>query len=235
VSSTLTLSPAAARAFSHLAGDLRRVFESRFVALVAYGPTTSLGFAETVTIDDLEACSALVERWHHDGLNTPLVLTPEEFGRSLDAFPLEYQAILDRHVLIAGRDPFAGCRIDPADVRRACEAQARGHLLHLRQGWMEAGSHDHDLAHLVARSAAPLRSLLANVARLQGAPAGTDEELATFAEREVRMQGALVRSVLALDGTTAPPPGAAALMPQYLEAARSLWAFVDAWKSRART
>ena len=235
MSSTLSLPPTASRAFTRLAADLKRIFGDRFVALVAYGSSASLGFAETVTADDLDACGSLTERWHHEGLNTPLLLTPDEFRRSLDAFPLEYQAIIDRHVLIGGRDPFTGCQIRTDDLRRACEAQARAHLLHLRQGWMEAGPHDHELAELVARSATPLRSLLSNVAQLHGAPADTDDELTAFAEREAGMPGTLVREGLALDGTTEPSRTAAGLMPQYLEAARGLWAFVDAWKSHVRT
>jgi len=161
------------------------------------------------------------------------VLTPDEFRRSLDAFPLEYQAIMDRHVLVAGRDPFGGCRVDRQDLRRACEIQARGHLIHLRQGWMEAGSHAHALGALVVRSAAPLRALLSNVAALHGAPAATDADLSDFAAREAAMPAGVVVAVLALEhaGHDA-EPGAAALLPEYLEASERLWRFVDAWKSR---
>jgi hypothetical protein len=234
VAPPLTLSAESSRAFSRLSHDLTRVFGPRFEALVAYGPTTSLAFAESITADDLEACGALVENWHREGLATPLMITAEEFRRSLDAFPLEYQSILDRHVVIAGRTPFDGARIAPEDLRRACEVQARGHLIHLRQGWMEAGSHDHLLAVLVARSATPLRGLLTNVARLHGSTAATNDELAAFAEREIGMSGAVVRGVLALDGVAEPRPQTAELLPPYLDAAGRLWALVDAWKSHAR-
>jgi hypothetical protein len=233
VTAPLTLSAASARAFNRLAADLARVFGARFVALVAYGPAASVGFAETITADDLEACGVLADTWHRDALTTPLVVTPDEFRRSLDAFPLEYQAILDRHLLIAGRDPFAGCRIDAGDLRRACETQARSHLIHLRQGWMEAGAHAHALTELVARSAAPLRALLTNVARLQGAAPASAEDLAAFAEREAGMSGEVVRAVLALEG--GPPehgPDAAPLLRAYLEATGRLWAYVDAWKQQ---
>ena len=231
----LPLSASSSRAFARLAADLTRIFRDRFVALVAYDPAASLGFVETLTADDLEACSALVETWHREALATPLVLTPDEFRRSLDAFPLEYQAILDRHVLVAGRDPFGGCRIDAADLRRACETQARSHLIHLRQGWMEAGAHPHELVGLVARSAAPLRALLTSVAELQGVKVASADELAAFAEREAGMAGAVVRAVLALENTTPEhDQDVRSLLPAYLEAAGRLWSFIDAWKSRRR-
>jgi len=132
--SALALLPRAQKAFEQLAADLARVFGPRFVALVAYGPRTSAAFARDVTAADFEALAVLVPTWHKEGLATPLVLTPEEFARSLDAFPLEYQAILDHHVVIAGTNPFVGVQVSADDLRRACELQAKAHLIHLRQG-----------------------------------------------------------------------------------------------------
>src|SRR5262245_14003468 len=117
----LALPATSLRAFQRLAADLGRIFGPRFVALVAYSHTARLAFTETLADDDLEACGAMVQAWRHDGLATPLLLTPGEFRRSLDAFPLEYQAILDRHAIIAGRFPFDGCRVGDVDLRRAVE------------------------------------------------------------------------------------------------------------------
>ena len=65
------------------------------------------------------------------------MLAADEFARSLDAFPFEFSAILADHAVVSGKNPFEGLRVEPADLRRACEVQARGHLLHLRQGYME--------------------------------------------------------------------------------------------------
>ena len=108
--------------------------------------------------DDLQALAPLTNTWHRDGLDTPLLITPHEFDRSLDAFPLEYQAMLDRHVIIAGESPFTGARPSDVDLRRACEVQAKAFLIHLRQGWLQASDHAHDREHLLSDSAAPLRS-----------------------------------------------------------------------------
>ena len=52
------------------------------------------------------------------------------------------------------------------DLRRACEAQARGHLVHLREGYIEAAGDRKTVSALVAASVAPFRALVANVARL---------------------------------------------------------------------
>ena len=79
------------------------MFGDRFVALVAYDPERAASRSPPAsTPRDLDALGALAEAWHHDGLATPLVMTPDEFRRSLDTFPLEYQAIIDHHVVIAG-------------------------------------------------------------------------------------------------------------------------------------
>jgi hypothetical protein len=227
----IVLSPPFRRAFDRLPEDLARVFGPALAAVVAHGPASSVVFAEAIAADDLDACAALVDVWHRDGLSTPLVLTPDEFKRSLDAFPLEYQAIVDRHVLIAGRDPFAGVTTNPEDLRRACEVQARSHLIHLREGWLSAAGHRDDLAEMIEASAAPLRALLANIARLQGEPSSTVDELTRIAEVSAGMPPDLVRAVLGLE--TAPEQSHALVgrLREYLEASERLWAAVDAWRS----
>ena len=228
MSSPIPLSPTTRRAFDRMAGDCRRVFDSRLVALVATSPTSAVVFARTVEAADLEALGTLTEAWHHDGLATPLLLTPDEFRRSLDAFPLEYQAIADRHVVVAGTPPFEGIAVDAQHLRRACEVQAKGHLIHLRQGWMEAVGHDDQLAALVAESATPLRALLANVGRLHGS-GGDDERSALGGARAASLDEALISEVLALEEHPLQARHLVRRLPDYLHASERLWAFVDGW------
>jgi hypothetical protein len=228
----LVLSPRSRRAFDRMATDLERVFGARFVALVAYAERASVAFAATVGVDDLEALAPLVEHWHRDGAPTPLVMTPEEFARSLDVFPLESQAILQRHVLVAGRDPLAGLTVAPEDVRRACEVHAKGHLLHLRQGWIDAAGHADRLADLAVRSAGPFRALTASLARLSGAGADSDEQLAAFIATTTAAPADLAREVLSLEGSPDAARNVAARMGAYLALSERLWQFVDTWAPR---
>jgi len=208
------------------------VFGTRFVALVAHGTSASVAFAESLGPDDLHALGPLVEIWHRDGLATPLVMTPDEFRRSLDAFPLEYQSILDHHVVIAGTPPFAGAEVPREDLRRACEIQARGHLIHLREGWIEAGGHDDHLIELLVHSAAPFEALIANVARLSGAPAAGDDDLAAFAESTLGLPSAVVAAILDLNRHPEHGRTALAMLPEYLSASESLWDAVDRWRDQ---
>ena len=229
----IVLSPAARRAFERMAGDCQRVLGGRFVALIAHAPGAAAVFADRIAAADLDALAVLAEQWHREGLDTPLLMTPDEFDRSLDAFPLEYQAMIDGHVLIAGRDPFTRRTIDAADLRRACEVQAKSHLIHLRQGWLEAGGHDDELDELVERSAVPLRALLTSLARLTGHDAASDTALAEFAEAQAGMRAEIVSRVLTShSGAGGGHRRPADLLPDYLGAAEQLWRFVDTWRAR---
>ncbi len=220
---------------TRLSADLQRVFDDRFVALVAYGPTRTAGFCRSLRADDLAALAPLADRWHRDGLDTPLLLTPEEFAKSLDAFPLEYEAILDRHELIAGILPFGDVRPAEADLRRACEVQAQSFLIHLRQGWVHAADHHDDQIVLLQQSAAPLRALLSNVARLTSTDRATldDGALVRAVEDRIGLPASVLEGVLALDAF---PERAEHLLhapeffPAYLLAAETLWTYIDSWR-----
>jgi hypothetical protein len=228
----LTLAASARRAFDRLAGDVARVFRSRLSAVIATSSSASVVFAHSITSGDLDAVSALVEIWHREGLETPLLLTDAEFRRSLDTFPVEYQAIIDRHVVIAGHPPFQDAIVPLDHLRRACEVQAKGHLIHLREGWLEAAGHDEALAALLVRSAGPLRALLTNVARLHGTDA-SDGDRAMAGARLAGLPEGLVGDILALDESPNRGHHLIGELPAYLSASEALWAFVDTWRSRS--
>ena len=208
------------------------MFRDRLVAFVATGTTTSVAFADGIQTGDLEALGSLVETWHKDGLDTPLLMTPHEFHRSLDTFPLEYQSIIDRHVVIAGDPPFTGVSVPVDQLRRACEVQAKGHLIHLRQGWLEAAGHGERLQRLAAQSAGPLRLLLMNVARLDRTAPTTGADPAQAGATLAGLPGALIERILKLEDATDRPAVTADDMREYLAASEKLWAFVDAWHGR---
>jgi hypothetical protein len=152
-----------------LSAQLADIFGQRLKMLAAFGtgPQTC-AVVETLSIDDLGRCAALSAGWKRAGLDAPLFILQSELTRALDAFPLEFSEILATRRLIAGTDLFASLAVPAEDLRRACEVQARGHLVHLREGFVEASTDDPSIARLVAASAVPFRALLANVARLDG-------------------------------------------------------------------
>jgi hypothetical protein len=201
--------------------DMREMFADRLRSVVAYAitdrtpetPQPTLVIVDALTPADLRACAALVVKWHESGLATPLLLEASEFERSLDAFPYEFGAIIADHAIVSGENPFAGLQVDPADIRRACEIQARSHLLHLREGYIETQGRSDALAELIARSAAPLSALLRSVGRLKGVSAA---------------DGVLAQ-VAGLNGKELSPEAARRLFPDYLSAVEYLTNEIDRW------
>lgn len=212
-----------AEALADLQRDLREVFNSRLRSLVVHDlhgshdmPVATMALVEALSPNDLRACANYVGRWHDRGLATPLLLGLEEFTRALDAFPFEFGAILAHHEVVYGPDPFAGLRVDPGDLRRACEVQARSHLLHLREAFIETRGRDDLLAQLVARSSAPLAALLRNVSQLPQAPVAP----------------ALLLRIAELEPAgTVSADEARRLFPDYLLAIEQLVAALDRWSA----
>src|SRR5579872_4267498 len=179
-------------------------------------PTHTLAVVDALSADDLRACAAHIGAWHDAGLATPLVVGSKEFAASLDAFPLEFGAMIADHVVVSGKSPFEGAAVDPADLRRAVEVQARGHLLHLRQGFIEARGRSDAVAVLIVDSAPALAALLLSVARLDKSPnlsSGILSEVAGLAR---------VKEISNADADR--------LFPPYLAAVEQLVARIDGWK-----
>src|SRR5205823_5456140 len=159
----------------------------------------------------LHACARRVTAWHDEGLATPLMLPASDLERSLDVFPFELSAIIADHTVVSGRNPFDGLRVEPADLRWACEVQARSHLLHLREGYVEARGRDDALAVLIVRSAPAWASLLENMARLENKPAAQDEVTKLVGVKEISNEEAV------------------RIFPAYLDAAERLTKEADMW------
>ena len=223
-----------------LVADLRSVFGERLRSVVAYGPhmegvadapLACLALVSSLGVGDLESCARHAQRWDRAGLSTPLILPEDEFRRSLDAFPLEYGEIVRAHARVFGEDPFAGLVIAPDDLRRACETQVKSHLLHLREGFIEAGGRPSEVAALVTASAPAFAALLRNVGRLLGVHS-TDRMQATHdGARAAGIADGIASELLALEQRSTVPTGdPARLFPQYLAAVEQLARAVDTWR-----
>ncbi len=236
--------------FDRVREDLLAIFGERLRSLVAYhthfGIETGAGadappgagddhahamvVVDSLTYADLVAVAGRVGEWSKTGVATPLFLTREEFARSLDAFPLELSAIAGHHLLVAGADPFADIRIEPADLRRACETQARSHLLHLREGFLETHGEQLMVARLIAASVAPFRTLLLSLARLDGVHARSREALVAHASPMIGVPEALLDQVLGIRRPDDLDRGdVLRLYAAYLDAVERLARIVDGW------
>jgi hypothetical protein len=221
--------------------DLRAVFGQRLRSLVACGDASgeggvfanALAVVDNVTVDDLRACADRVASWHDAGLETPLILGAQEFGRSLDAFPYEFGAILADHVVVAGESPFEGLRVDPVHLRQACEIQARSHLLHLREGYLETRGRSDALAELISRSAAPFAALIRSVARLEGDGVADATTASAVVEQKLGLPaGSIAEIVRRSSGGSLTSEEARRMFTGYLGAVERLTQYIDRWHAR---
>jgi hypothetical protein len=248
---TGSLTPQQRAALDALAADLRAIFGARLWSIVAYGftaadlienPVRSLALVERVTFDDLSRAVPLAEAWRRRGLAVPLLLSRYEFERSLDVFPLEYGSIIANHVAIVGEDPFGAARVAAADRRRACEAQAKSHLIHLRENYLETQGNARLVAQLIAASAPAFRSLLVNLASLE--LEGLEDEvaggvhrdlgpatLAEVIERKIDVPAALIGEVLSSPSGLSTVADPTALLARYVDASERIWRYVDGWRT----
>ena len=236
-----TLSQIRRTALDSLASDLHRIFGNRLYSVCAYGDdessdadVRSIALVDRLAFEDLAACLPLVRQWDANRLAVPLILERDEFSRTLDVFPLEYGEIIANHVHVFGDNPFEGLTVADADLRRGCELQAKSHLIHLREGFLETGGDPRAVARLIGASAQGFRRLLSNLVALVGSGSvhHDDEDLPAAAERHLGVSSELTREVLAVAGsgpsTIADPT---ALLARYIGAVERLWEFVDTWKA----
>jgi hypothetical protein len=219
--------------------DLQHIFGERLQAVVAYGrpdvdPAPCLALVRSITAADLDECAARIGAWHRAGCATPLLLTRDEFAGSLDAFPIEYGEILETHRVLYGVDPFTGLTISVEDLRRECETLVKGHLVHLRENYLECAGRQSAVAALVAEAAPAFALILRRLARLDGAPADTNADLSAYASRRAGLDARVVGDVLAMAGQQSAGVDAVRVYPGYLAAVEQLWRFIDSWRVSAR-
>jgi hypothetical protein len=234
--------------------DLRQVVGERLRALVVYEAHGTFGDApgsgdgegrlrlapedlvhtlaliEEFGIEDMSRLARFAPAWEDKGLAVPLILAPGELGRSLDSFPLEYGQIIAHHAVIVGDDPFAGYEVDRRDLRRACETQAKAHLLHLREGYIQAATNAARIAQLLEASVRPLQALLVNIARLHGEEVRTPEALSRFVEERLELSADALRPLLSTGAVHLDTSSATTFFPGYLGAVERLSRLVDEWQ-----
>ncbi len=94
-----------------------------------------------------------------------MILTESEIAGASDAFPLLYDEIKQRHVLLSGRDPFAAVEVHDTHRRLRIEQELREAQIRLRRAVTDAFGAREAIAGAVVRKIkqvrAPLHALLA--------------------------------------------------------------------------
>ncbi len=126
-----------------------------------------------IVVDDpspasLRRLAKPVADWHERGLVPPLIIGRAEWESAADTFPIELTDMKLAHRVLRGDDPVSGVAVDPADLRRALEADLRGRLVRLRQAYVRYGDSAAALGGFAAASISSVVVLLRCTAVLLG-------------------------------------------------------------------
>jgi hypothetical protein len=130
--------------------DLHEAYGAALRALALTGEAAGPGYRpgrsdlelavvlDEVTPDALRRVRPRLAGWARRRVPTPLLFDPAWLAQARDAFPIEFLALREHHVLLHGeRDPFADLPVEAGHLRLEVERQLRGKLLHLWEAYLE--------------------------------------------------------------------------------------------------
>jgi hypothetical protein len=116
------------------------------------------------------------KRWSKEGIIIPLFLTDREIRTSSALFPLEFLEIQEHHRVLGGRDPFVGFHVDARRVGDVVMQGLAGHVLRLRQRFVEAGGANDAVMILLPLAVTSIIPLLRGIQRMRGWPVLTHSD-----------------------------------------------------------
>lgn len=234
--------PGHLEAAQRYAWGLEAIYDAELVSVVLYGsaargeyrPGASdlnlLVLLREVTPEALRRGSDAAQAWVAEGNPPPLLMSLDEWRASADVFAIEMADIQDAHLVLAGADPFADVRIDPADLRLQCERELKGKKLQLRERYLLFAGSPEELGELLTRSFSTFLVLFRTVLRLTGDDPGGDPEAVVrkVAERVGFAPAPLLEVHRARSrGATLRPAADAAVVVGYLDAVARVTDHVD--------
>ncbi|HEY3347139.1 MAG TPA: hypothetical protein VGK71_05905 [Nitrospirota bacterium] len=156
---------------------MRELYGEDLVSLYRFGDSSTplgrpklLALMRQIGLEQLRKYAAVNSKWAKKGIAAPLMLTRKTLETSADVFPMEFLEMKETGRLLYGEDLLSGLEIGLDNMRRQCEEQVKGKMLHLRQGYMEIGGNAKETAALIAASIEPFTEVMRNVLRLMSKP-----------------------------------------------------------------
>lgn len=113
----------------------------------------------------LRTLTPLLAKWKREQILT-LVLTGAELQTWGTHFPLEFSDLIEDHILMAGRNPFAGLRSDQRAMEAAVARDARENVLRLRQRYVEGGASEESALILLPLSVTAVGACMRGLCRV---------------------------------------------------------------------
>jgi predicted nucleotidyltransferase len=180
-SSVLDALPPATRApLQALKDELEKAVGRNLAALVVYGSAARGGFVpeesdvdvivvlEDTSLPQLHAIAEPLMRARYAARVESMILKKDNLTGAADVFPLLYDDLRQRHVLLSGTDVFAGLHIADAHRRLRIEQELREARIRMRRAVVDALGSEANIAGAVARKVKQIRSPLHALLCLKG-------------------------------------------------------------------
>lgn len=125
--------------------------------------------ARTLSPSVLDAVAQAIPPAASKGLQfEPLFLTRRQIEKSLDAFPIEWLEIQERHLRLDGEDVFGALEIQRDFLRLQLEHELRGKHIQLRQVYLAAAREPAAMGRMLKAGASSFAALFRTLLRLRG-------------------------------------------------------------------
>ena len=159
--------------------------------------------ARSLGIDTLDAVHQAIPTSRKRPDFDPMFLTRTQIEKSLDAFPIEWIEIKERHLLIEGDDIFSALEVPQTHLRLQLEHELRGKHIQLRQAYLRSPRRPAELARVLKVAASSFATLFRTLLRLRGEdpPATTQQVIERVADLfKLDAQGLLVVYLIRYSG-----------------------------------
>jgi predicted nucleotidyltransferase len=129
---------------------------------------------ERAEFSHLDAISAALQTARYAARIEATILTESEIAGASDAFPLRYDDIKQRHILLVGRDPFASVKVHDRHRRLRIEQELREAQIRLRRAVTDAFGAREAIGGAVARKVKQVRAPLHALLGLKGIACAPD-------------------------------------------------------------
>ncbi len=123
---------------------------------------------------DLDSISSALQTARYAARIEATIITEREIAGASDAFPLRYDDIKQRHILLVGRDPFASVEVHDRHRRLRIEQELREAQIRLRRAVTDAFGAREAIGGAVARKIKQVRLPLHALLALKGIACAAD-------------------------------------------------------------
>jgi hypothetical protein len=208
-------SPGTLEATRHWLAPVRDALGGEFLAAYLTGSVLTQGFdpkhsrvnvlviARALGIELLDTLRGEIPADHKPPHFDPLFMTRAQLEKSLDAFPIEWLDIQERHLRIEGEDIFSDLQVPRTYLRLQLEHELRGKHIQLRQAYLASRTQPQELGRVIRATASSFATLYRALLRLRGEapPAETAHVIARVADLlGLDAQGLLVAHLVRYSG-----------------------------------